>query len=251
MQMPEKKVIFAIILVVGALSSLYFTFGGSIFGGEPEYAPEGEEVGGEELGAESGMYDESAGGEDQTDGAYGADASPASGGSALNRRKAAASTPLAQGSVADRVEGILNRLIEKRRHLAPQDNGADRSGTGSGAGRQPNESGHSFQQRQIPVRTDALPEYAFTGVLVGERTSCALIGGYILKEGDLLPTGHQIVKIFRKSVHLRRPGASEDIIKFIEPRSGRSQADDSESDGGESDPLEEITEDLGGEGDEG
>ena len=115
------------------------------------------------------------------------------------------------------------------------------------AGRGTIETDSRFFSGQTPVRADALPDYAFTGVLVGEKTSCALIGGYILKEGDLLPTGHQVVKIFRKSVHLRQPGILENIIMFIEPRGGRPQNKGGDDTGENSDPLEEIAENTDAE----
>lgn len=248
MQMPEKKVFVALFLIAGALGSLYFTFGESIFGGESsEIASDFEDGGGEDPNGENSIFDETVDGEDQGGNAYGDGSSNESGGKARSRRNTSAPVPLAQGSVADRVEGILDRLYEKRRSVDTQENGHGRPRTAETAGRGSIASENSLFSGQAPVHANVLPEFALTGVLVGENRSCALIGGYILKEGDMLPTGHQVVKIFRKSVHLRRPGISEDIIKFIEPRSRQPQNSGLDETDEDLDPLEEITENTGAE----
>ena len=55
------------------------------------------------------------------------------------------------------------------------------------------------------------------GILVKGRDSCALIGGYIKREGEFLPGGYQIVRINRKSVHIRKTDGSEEKTLFLEP----------------------------------
>ncbi len=58
------------------------------------------------------------------------------------------------------------------------------------------------------------------GILMNGQNSCALIGGYIRREGEFLPGGYQVVKIKRKSVHIRKPGESKEEILFLEPHNG-------------------------------
>ncbi len=251
MQMPDKKVFVALFLIVGAIGSLYYTFIGS--SSEEEYADivsESDEESGEGMAEGDETWDGDVDGEDQAGAVDDADPSSYSGRN-TTARSTNQSTPVAQGSVADRMENILNKLVEKRRRYEDQVRAAEQTPNET-ASETPAESSQNAIPRAAPVGVDLLPGYRFTGVLVGEETSCALIGGYILREGDFLPSGHEVVKIFRKSVHLRLPGVAEDIIKFIEPRGGavrRGEAD--EIDEEEPNPIEEIAETLSTEEEEG
>lgn len=211
MQMPEKKVLIAILLVVSALGCLCYTFGGSLFGSEAQ-------------------VDEAEPFEDFGDDSYPAADPPASNPfngqeekrSVSNtgaRRGGFAASSSNQGSIVDRVDGILDKLMEKRRQLNAYEYGMNPPGEMGGPANPVNFSPEDFFDGS-PTQRDPLGEYPFTGVLVGESSACALMGGYILREGDTLPTGHQIVKIFRKSVHLMVPGTGQNVIKFIEPRRG-------------------------------
>jgi|GEM_PF-3334180 len=130
-----------------------------------------------------------------------------------------------ESPVSSRLEDVLVNLLEKRKRLGLLPTASDSEASSSesvSVVEHPQDSSTAELESRVlaPTLDDLLLELEnleLRGILTGPTRACALLGGYIVREGELLPNGIRVVQIDRKSVTLRRDDEELEAIKYLEP----------------------------------